>query len=89
MVKGLILLFTISAVYIIGDFCTYRFLGLNLYNIRGFTYIGDLSFTLMVLWVSYYAFRNAFFPSRYRLKTSKKPALLVAKINTLFETEKI
>ena len=89
LVKGLIALFAISAVYIIGDFCTYRFLGLNLYNIRGFTYIGDLSFTLMVLWVSYYAFRNAFFPSRQRLKTSKEPKLLLEKINALFQKEKI
>lgn len=89
MVKGLILLFSISAVYIIGDFCTYQFLGFNLYNIRGFTYIGDLSFTLMVLWVSYYAFRNAFFPSRLRLKTSKDPQLLLDKIDALFKEEKI
>lgn len=89
MVKGLIVLFGISAAYIIGDFCTYRFLGINLYNIRGFTYIGDLSFTLMVLWVSYYAFRNAFFPSRLRLKTSKEPQLLLNKIDTLFKEEKI
>jgi len=89
MVKGLILLFGISAAYIIGDFFTYRFLGLNLYNIRGFTYIGDLSFTLMVLWVSYYAFRNAFFPSRHRLKTSKTPQLLLDKIDQLFVEEKI
>ena len=89
LVKGLILLFAISAMYIIGDFCTYHFLGMNLYNIRGFTYIGDLSFTLMVLWVSYYAFRNAFFPSRKRIKTSKAPQLLLNKIKTLFEAEKI
>lgn len=89
MVKGLIILFMISATYIIGDFCTYHFLGLNLYNIRGFTYIGDLSFTLMVLWVSYYAFRNAFFPSRHRLKTSKESQLLLDKIDHLFVEEKI
>lgn len=89
MVKGLILLFSISAAYIIGDFCTYQFLGLNLYNIRGFTYIGDLSFTFMVLWVSYYAFRNAFFPSRQRLRTSKEPQLLLKKIDSLFKEEKI
>ncbi len=89
MVKGLILLFGISAAYIIGDFGTYRFLGLNLYNIRGFTYIGDLSFTLMVLWVSYYTFRNAFFPSRHRLKTSKEPQLLLDRIDQLFTKEKI
>jgi AraC-like DNA-binding protein len=89
LVKGLILLFGISATYIIGDFFTYHFIGMNLYNIRGFTYIGDLSFTLMVLWVSYYAFRNAFFPSRKRLKTSKEPAVLLAKIDTLFQEEKI
>lgn len=89
MVKGLILLFSISAAYIIGDFCTYQFLGLNLYNIRGFTYIGDISFTLMVLWVSYYAVRNAFFPSRHRLKTSKEPQLLLDKIDQLFAEEKI
>ncbi len=89
MVKGLILLFATSAAYIIGDFCIYHFLGLNLYNIRGFTYIGDLSFTFMVLWVSYYAFRNAFFPSRHRLKTSKEPKLLLNKIDALFSEDKI
>lgn len=89
MVKGLILLFSISAVYMIADFCAYYFFGVNLYNIRGFTYVGDLSFTFIVLWVSYYAFRNAFFPSRHRLKTSKTPAALLVKIDTLFEEEKI
>ena len=89
MVKGTIVLFTISAAYILGDFCTYQLLGLNLYNSRGFTYIGDLSFTLLVLWVSYYAFRNAFFPSRHRLKTSKDPQRLLTKIETLFDEEKI
>ncbi|MEM1123573.1 MAG: hypothetical protein AAGJ18_24250, partial [Bacteroidota bacterium] len=89
MVKGLILLFAISAAYIIADFCVYQLLGINLYNVRGFTYIGDLSFTSMVLWVSYYAFRNAFFPSRLRLKTSKNPQALLKKIEALFSDEKI
>ncbi|MEM6316899.1 MAG: hypothetical protein AAF960_04475 [Bacteroidota bacterium] len=89
MVKGLILLFAISAAAIVGDFLTYRFLGVNLHNLRGFTYVGDLSFTFLVLWVSYYAFRNAFFPSRHRLDTNKTPKLLLQKIDDLFQREKI
>ncbi len=71
MVKVLLLLFSISAAYIIGDFLTYQLLGKNLYNLPGYTYIGDLSFTFIVLWVSYYAFRNAFFPSRKRLVSAQ------------------
>ena len=67
LVKGILLLFIICAGYIISDFLVYQFLGLNLYDIRGYTYIGDLSFTGIVLCVTYYAFRNAFFPSRHRL----------------------
>jgi len=86
MVKGLLFLFAISAASIIGDWVAYQFLGYNLYDIRGYTYIGDLSFTIMVLWVSYYAFRNAFFPSRHRLKDT--PPLAVT-LQHLFQQEKI
>ncbi len=89
MVKGLILLFVISGAYMVGDFVTYQFLGLNLYDIRGFTYIGDLSFTFIVLWVGYYGFRNSFFPSRKRLGISKSKDQLRQKINALFKEEKI
>jgi len=86
MVKGLIFLFAISAASIIGDFVAYQFLGYNLADIRGYTYIGDLSFTIMVLWVSYYAFRNAFFPSRQRLENT--PAIELT-LQHLFTQEKI
>lgn len=89
MVKGLILLFVISGASIIGDFLTYRFLGVNLNNIRGFTYIGDLSFALMVLWVTYYAFRNAFFPSRVRFEGFDNKEALITKVSNLLEKEKI
>ena len=86
MVKGLIVLFAVSAASIIGDWVAYQFLGYNLYDIRGYTYIGDLSFTLIVLWVSYYAFRNAFFPSRHRLKNTSP---LASTLQGLFQQEKI
>lgn len=86
MVKGLIFLFAISAAAIIGDWVAYQFLGYNLYDIRGYTYIGDLSFTIIVLWVSYYAFRNAFFPSRHRLGNT--PALATT-LQHLFQQDKI
>jgi len=64
----------------------YQFLGLNLYDIRGYTYIGDLSFTAIVLWVTYYAFRNAFFPSRHRLVPSPDVG---KQIERLFKEEEI
>ncbi len=86
MVKGLFLLFLISAGYIVGDFIVYQQFGMNLYNIRGYTYIGDISFTLIVLWVSYYAFRNAFFPSRHRLKNSSN---IADRLQQLFTKEQI
>ena len=86
MVKGLFPLFLISAGYIVGDFIVYQVLGMNLYNIRGYTYIGDISFTLIVLWVSYYAFRNAFFPSRHRLKNVPN---IADRLQQLFTKEQI
>ncbi len=86
LVKGILLLFIICAGYIVGDFLVYQFLGLNLYDIRGYTYIGDLSFTAIVLWVTYYAFRNAFFPSRHRLAPS---ADVGNQIQRLFQEEEI
>lgn len=86
LVKGILLLFIICAGYIVGDFLVYQFLGLNLYDIRGYTYIGDLSFTAIVLWVTYYAFRNAFFPSRHRLVPSPD---VENQIQRLFKEEEI
>jgi len=86
MVKGLFPLFLVSAGYIVGDFIVYQLLEMNLYDIRGYTYIGDISFTLIVLWVSYYAFRNAFFPSRHRLKEVTN---LSQRLHHLFTEEKI
>jgi len=70
----------------VGDFLVYQFLGLNLYDIRGYTYIGDLSFTAIVLWVTYYAFRNAFFPSRHRLAPSTD---IGSQVQHLFKEEEI
>lgn len=86
MVKGLVLLFLVSAGYIVGDFIVYQILGVNLYDIRGYTYIGDISFSLIVLWVTYYAFRNAFFPSRHRLHNIPD---FSHRLQQLFEEEKV
>ena len=86
LVKGILLLFIICAGYIVGDFLVYQFLGLNLYDIRGYTYIGDFSFTGIVLWVTYYAFRNAFFPSRHRLVPSPDVG---EQVQRLFKEEEI
>ena len=86
MVKGLLILFSFSAAYIIGDFLVYQSLGLNLYDIRGYTYIGDLSFLAIVVWVTYYAFRNAFFPSRNRLAATTN---IKEQVQQLFEKEQV
>jgi len=86
MVKGLFPLFLVSAGYIVGDFIVYQLLGVNLYDIRGYTYIGDISFSLIVLWVSYYAFRNAFFPSRHRLNNITD---FSHRLQQLFKQEKV
>ena len=38
--------------YIVMDFVAYNFLGLNLYSVKGFSYLGDLSFAAMLFWLA-------------------------------------
>lgn len=89
MVKGLIVLFSISGAYIIVDFFIYRFFGLNLYNLRGFTYIGDLSFTGMVLWVSFYALKNTFWLKNTKVVDEEVAKNIGDNLVRLFEQQKM
>ena len=52
MVKVLMLLFFINAGYILTDFFTYEVFNINLHGIRGFDYLGSLSFASMLFWLS-------------------------------------
>ncbi len=63
-IKVLFALSLVNTSYIIMDFVVYNFLGWNLHSVKGFSYLGDLSFAAMLAWLvwrSYlYAFRVAY-----------------------------
>ena len=52
MLKILLILFWINSGYIVSDFFMYQFLDFNLHTLRGYTRFGDISFSLMVIWMS-------------------------------------
>ncbi|MCB9283220.1 MAG: hypothetical protein H6563_04030 [Lewinellaceae bacterium] len=50
--KFLFVLAVVNTSYIVMDFVVYNFLGWNLYSVKGFSYLGDLSFAAMLLWLT-------------------------------------
>jgi hypothetical protein len=50
-IKFLFGLTVVNTSYIAMDFFVYNFLGWNLYSVRGFSWLGDLSFAAMLLWL--------------------------------------
>lgn len=70
-IKVLFILSLVNTSYIIMDFVVYNFLGWNLYSVKGFSYLGDLSFAAMLGWLAWrsylYAFRVAY-PTESQLK---------------------
>jgi hypothetical protein len=53
MVKVLFVIFVFNAGYILTDFFTYELFNINLHLIKGFDYIGSLSFAVMMLWLAF------------------------------------
>lgn len=58
--KVLFILAIVNTSYIVMDFAVYNFLGWNLYSVKGFSYLGDLSFAAMLLWLAGRAFQYVF-----------------------------
>ena len=53
MSKVLFILFFINASYIFTDFLSYELLGINLHLLKGFEYIGSLSFSSILAWLAF------------------------------------
>ncbi|MEZ5055558.1 MAG: hypothetical protein R2879_00830 [Saprospiraceae bacterium] len=53
LVKVLFIIFLFNAAYIITDFFTYELFSINLHLLKGFDYIGSLSFSVMMLWLAF------------------------------------
>jgi AraC-like DNA-binding protein len=70
--KVLIVLTIINTFYIIADFIAYNYFALNLYNSGSYSYLGDLSFAAMLIWMVYRGLKNEFGVS-YRLKLADQP----------------
>lgn len=58
MVKILFILGGINTSYILSDFFAWNFLGLNLYTVKGFASLNDLSFAAMGWWLAWFAYRE-------------------------------
>lgn len=58
MVKIFFVLGVINTSYIISDFVAWQFFGLNLYTVRGFVSLNDLSFAAMGWWLAFFAYRQ-------------------------------
>ena len=70
-IKFLFVLALVNTSYIVMDFVVYNFLGWNLYSVKGFSYLGDLSFAGMLFWLSWRACQYAFgvaYPTSSQLK---------------------
>lgn len=51
MVKVLFLLFFFNAIYIVVDFLSFELISLNLHKLKGFDYLGSLSFASLLFWL--------------------------------------
>jgi hypothetical protein len=51
-VRVLFLLAGLNTFYILADFISFNFFQINLYNLPGFAYLSDLSFTAVLLWLA-------------------------------------
>jgi len=53
MSKVLFILFFFNASYIFTDFLSFELFGINLHLVKGFTYIGSLSFSSILAWLAF------------------------------------
>lgn len=58
MIKVFFVLGGINTSYILSDFFAWQFLGLNLYTVKGFASLNDLSFAAMGWWLAWFAWRE-------------------------------
>lgn len=71
-IKFLFALAVVNTSYIVMDFVVYNFLGWNLYSVKGFSYLGDLSFAAMLFWLVWRSCQYAFgiaYPTSSQLKS--------------------
>lgn len=71
-IKFLFVLSVVNTSYIVMDFVVYNFLGWNLYSVKGFSYLGDLSFAAMLFWLTWRSCQYAFgvaYPTHIQLKS--------------------
>ncbi|MBK8491588.1 MAG: hypothetical protein IPL49_12075 [Saprospirales bacterium] len=69
--KVLFVLAILNTSYIVMDFTVYNFLGWNLYSVKGFSYLGDLSFAAMLLWLALRSYQYVFgvaYPTKSQLQ---------------------
>lgn len=57
-IKVLFFLGGVNTSYLLSDFFAWQFLGLNLYTVKGFASLNDLSFAAMSLWVGWFVWRE-------------------------------
>ena len=74
MVKVLFFLGGINTSYILSDFFAWQFLGLNLYTVKGFASLNDLSFAAMGLWLGWFAWCEYRSPASKNKENTIKPA---------------
>ena len=55
MVRVLFLLAGLNTFYVVTDFVAYNWLGINMYNVEGYSALGDLSFAAMLAWLCFHA----------------------------------
>ncbi|MEM1218840.1 MAG: helix-turn-helix domain-containing protein, partial [Bacteroidota bacterium] len=69
MVRVLFLLAGLNTFYVVTDFVAYNWLGVNMYNVQGYSALGDLSFAAMLAWLCFHAWSLAMrapYVRRYR-----------------------
>jgi AraC-like DNA-binding protein len=86
-VKVLIVLTIINTFYIIADFIAYNYFALNLYNSGSYSYLGDLSFAAMLIWLGYRGLKNEFGVT-YQLKLPAKSLPASQQLVEWIESEK-
>lgn len=57
LLQVLFILFTIHAIFVVGDFVSYEFLNINLQSVKPYTALGILSFAALVYWLGIYGFQ--------------------------------
>lgn len=60
LLQVLFILFCVHAIFVIGDFVSYEFLGINLRIVKPYVALGALSFAALIYWLGIYGFQVLF-----------------------------